>query len=224
MANGEWLTQLMAGLGGAFTGATQARSRMAEEAEAQRLREERDLEKQRITNQRTLAANLFKAPLTGENISKFLGAGGDIQTASAARLLMPETEKPRTPSYTQRTIGQGRRVMMTDPMTGKSIYAMTPEGEPMIEPREAPQEQRLTPSQLGAGLTFYSRYLEGVSPVEQARRKKLISDLEAQFPTYRGNRGAIGYMLMGGMRGMPEDTSNDPLAALRRLGMMNQNQ
>ena len=221
MANGEWLTQLMAGLGGAFTGATQAKSRMAEEQEAERLRQERDLEKQRIANQRTLAANLFKSPLTGENISKFLGAGGDIQTASAARLLMPEPD--RTPSYTQRTVGQGRRVMMTDPTTGRSIYAMTPEGQPLIEPREAPQEQRLTPSQLGAGLTFYSRYLEGVSPVEQARRKKLISDLEAQFPAYRGNRGAIGYMLMGGMRGMPEDTSNDPLAALRRLGMMNPN-
>lgn len=222
MANGEWLTQLMAGLGGAFTGATQAKSRMAEEAEAQRLREERDLEKQRLANQRTLAANLFKGPMSEQGIMRYISETGDVSGGAAASRFLPEPAK--TPSYTQRMVGPGRRVVMTDPMTGKSIYAMTPEGQPLIEPREAPQEQRLTPSQLGAGLTFYSRYLEGVSPVEQARRKKLISDLEAQFPAYRGNRGAIGYMLMGGMRGVPEDNSNDPLAALRRLGMINPNQ
>jgi hypothetical protein len=219
MANGEWMNQLIAGLGGAFTGAGQARSRMAEEAEAQRKKMETENERARLKRIQELRGS----PLTEASRSELFRLG-DTPSNIAALQELSTPEKPKSPSYTQRMVGPGRRVVMTDPMTGKSIYAMTPEGQPLIEPREAPQEQRLTPSQLGAGLTFYSRYLEGVSPVEQARRKKLISDLETQFPAYRGNRGAIGYMLMGGMRGMPEDNPDDRLAALRRLGMMNLNQ
>lgn len=209
MANGEWLTQLMAGLGGAFTGATQAKSRMAEEAEAERLRQERDLEKQRLANQRTLASNLFKGPMSEQGIMRYISETGDVSGGAAASRFLPEPTK--TPSYTQRMVGPGRRVVMTDPMTGKSIYAMTPEGQPLIEPREAPQERPLTQTQRGAGLTFYNRYFNDPTlannPQEKAARQSLLRELQTQFS--RASKAELGYMMMGGMRGLPRGVQNE---------------
>jgi hypothetical protein len=218
MAN-EWLTQLMAGLGGAFTGATAANERIALEQERERQRQERALEKQRLENQRTLSANLFKGPLTGENISKFLGAGGDIQTASAARLLMPESA--RTPTYTQRTVGQGGRVMMTDPTTGRSIYAMTPEGQPMTQRSEV--EPPMSRLERGEGLSFFRRYLSDESlrqnPTEATRRVMMVQELKNRFPGITEDE--IGQMLMGGSRastrfvgGRTGTTGNRPTGSL----------
>jgi hypothetical protein len=54
MANGEWLTQLLSGLGGAFTGEVAARGRIAEEEEAKRRREEQQAERDRLKRIQTL--------------------------------------------------------------------------------------------------------------------------------------------------------------------------
>lgn len=96
MANGEWLTQLMAGLGGAFTGAGQANERMAQEAERERLRQERELEKQRLENQRMLVKNLFKGPMSEESVLRYMGETGDITGGAAMSRFLPEKTKPRT--------------------------------------------------------------------------------------------------------------------------------
>jgi len=69
MANGEWLTQLMAGLGGAFTGATQAKSRMAEEAEAQRKRMELENERARLNRIQQLRGGGFSEASARELLS-----------------------------------------------------------------------------------------------------------------------------------------------------------
>lgn len=213
MANGEWLTQLMAGLGGAFTGATQAKERMALEAEAERKRMEQENERQRLANQRTLASNLFKGPLTQENIMKYAGETGDITGAMGASRFLPEPAKLK-PTI-EGVNPQGYKYSF-DPNTNQTITSPVRE---FRAPRET-GERPLTQAQLGAGLTFYNRYLESATPVEKARRQKLVSDLETQFPSLKGNRGALGYMLMGGMRGMPEEDAGDPMAALRRLSGM----
>lgn len=208
MAN-EWLTQLMAGLGGAFTGATAANERIALEQERERQRQERALEKQRLENQRTLASNLFKGPMSEQNIMKYIGETGDVSGGAAASRFLPEPA--RTPSYTQRTVGQGRRVMMTDPTTGRSIYAMTPEGQPMTQPRETQQERPLTQTQRGAGLTFYNRYFNdptiAKNPEETTVRQSLLRELKTQFP--RASNAELGYMIMGGMRGLPRGVQNE---------------
>lgn len=93
MANGEWLTQLMAGLGGAFTGAGQANARIAEEQEAERKRQEQQMERERIAAQRKLAEGLFSGPIDRDRIGKFLAAGGGLQEAQLARGLMPDEPK-----------------------------------------------------------------------------------------------------------------------------------
>lgn len=179
MANGEWLTQLMAGLGGAFTGAGQANERLAVEAERERLRQERELEKQRIANQRTLAANLFKSPLTGENISKFLGAGGDIQTASAARLLMPEPKA----TYEERP-RKGGTALYKDGVF-QSYIDRPPTPRPARDTGPTKEEEQIG----GAWLT---NWLGTGDEADRMRRSVLFNQMRRQGIPY----GQIGWSLM----------------------------
>ena len=197
MANGEWLTQLMAGLGGAFTGATQARSRMAEEQEAQRKKMELENERARLKRIQELRGS----PLTEASRSELFRLGetpGNI----AALQEMSTPEKPKAPSYTQRMVGPGRRVVLTDPMTGKSIYAMTPEGQPLIQPRETETERPLSRLERGEGLTFFRRFMSDESlrqnPVEATRRVMMVQELKNQYPGITDEE--LGQMLMGGSR------------------------
>lgn len=197
MANGEWLTQLMAGLGGAFTGVTQAKSRMAEEAEAQRKKMELENERARIRR----IQQLRSSPLTETSRGELLQLGETPSNIAALQELFTP-EKPKTPSYTQRNVGPGRRIMMTDPTTGKSIYAMTPEGQPIVQPRETETERPLSRLERGEGLTFFRRFMSDESlrqnPVEATRRVMMVQELKNQYPGITDEE--LGQMLMGGSR------------------------
>lgn len=100
MANGEWLTQLMAGLGGAFTGATQAKSRMAEEAEAERKRMELENERARLKRIQELRGGGFSEASARELLS--LGeTPGNVE--SLKDLFTPKAK----PTYEERREGGG---------------------------------------------------------------------------------------------------------------------
>ncbi len=100
MANGEWLTQLMAGLGGAFTGATQAKSRMAEEAEAQRKRMELENERERLRRIQQLRGGGFSEASARELLS--LG-----ETPSNIAALQEMYQPKGKPTYEERREGGG---------------------------------------------------------------------------------------------------------------------
>lgn len=94
MANGEWLTQLMAGLGGAFTGATQARERMSQETERKRLMDEQQAMRE------ALAKMYERQPSPAE-----LGMGARMGIPAATlsgiqRLYEPPPEKEAKPTMT----------------------------------------------------------------------------------------------------------------------------
>lgn len=90
MANGEWLTQLMAGLGGAFTGATQAKERMALEAEAERKRQEQENERTRLKRIQQLRGG----PLTEASRSELLQLGETPSNISALQDIFTPKAKP----------------------------------------------------------------------------------------------------------------------------------
>lgn len=94
MANGEWLTQLMAGLGGAFTGATAAKERMALEAERKRKMEEER------TMREALAQMYERQPSAAE-----LGMGARLGIPATTlsgiqRMYEPEPQKEPKPAMT----------------------------------------------------------------------------------------------------------------------------
>lgn len=195
MAN-EWLTQLMAGLGGAFTGATQARERMAIEEERKRKLDE-------AMQQREMARNLFRGQPTTAQIGEYLGGGGDVTTASlAARLGIPE-EAPKA-----RTQYDPTRGVIIDVDTGK----FTPiAGLPART--TTPSERPPSRTETGAGLVAYRRFLNDPAlannPTEKASRQQLVNDIRMQ---YRGITDAeIGRMLMraGGSRSVPRPMEED---------------
>ena len=197
MANGEWMNQLIAGLGGAFTGAGQARSRMAEEQEAERKKMETENERARLKRIQELRSGGY----SGTSAKELLSLGetpGNI--AALQELFTPE--KPKSPSYTQRNVEQGGRVVMTDPMTGKSIYAQTPEGQPLVQRRETETERPLSRLERGEGLSFFRRFMSDESlrqnPVEATRRVMMMQELKNRFPGISDEE--LGQMLMGGSR------------------------
>ena len=202
MANGEWLTQLMAGLGGAFTGATQAKERMALEEEAQRKKQEVENERARIKRIQELRGS----PLTEGSRSELFRLGetpGNI----AALQDMYAPEKPKAKPLIQGVNPQGFKYSF-DPNTNQMTTSPVKEYR---APRDTPQERPLTQTQRGAGLTFYNRYFNdptlAKNPQEQTMRKSLLRELEIQFP--RASKAELGYMMMGGMRGMPRNAQDE---------------
>lgn len=202
MANGEWLTQLMAGLGGAFTGATQAKSRMAEEQEAQRKKMELENERARVKRIQELRGS----PLTEASRSELFRLGETPQTIAALQE-MYAPEKPKAKPLIAGVNPQGFRYSF-DPNTNQMTTSPVKEYR---APRETPQERPLTQTQRGAGLTFYNRYFNDPTltknPEEQTMRKSLLRELEIQFP--RASKAELGYMMMGGMRGMPRGVQDE---------------
>ena len=184
MANGEWLTQLMAGLGGAFTGATQAKERMALEAEAERKRQEQELERQRLANQRTLAANLFKGPLTQENIMKYAGETGDITGAMGASRFLPEPKaKPRT-QYDPSRGG----IVDVDEGTFRAIPGLPSRPTRTTTPRDTgPTKEE---EQIGGA--WLTNWLGTADPEDRMRRSVLFNQMRKQGVPY----GQIGWSLM----------------------------
>ncbi len=202
MANGEWMNQLIAGLGGAFTGAGQARSRMAEEQEAERKKKETENERARLKRIQELRGS----PLTEASRSELFRLG-DTPSNIAALQDMYAPEKPKAKPLIQGVNPQGFRYSF-DP----NINQMTT--SPVKEyraPRETPQERPLTQTQRGAGLTFYNRYFNDPTltknPEEQTMRQSLLRELQTQFPL--ASKADLGYMMMGGMRGMPRGVQNE---------------
>jgi hypothetical protein len=202
MANGEWLTQLMAGLGGAFTGATQAKSRMAEEQEVQRKKMELENERARVKR----IQELRSSPLTETSRGELLQLGETPSNIAALQELFTP-EKPKAKPLIAGVNPQGFRYSF-DPNTNQMTTSPVKEYR---APRETTQERPLTQTQRGAGLTFYNRYFNdptlAKNPEEQTMRKSLLRELEIQFP--RASKAELGYMMMGGMRGLPRGVQNE---------------
>lgn len=191
MANGEWLTQLMAGLGGAFTGAGQANERMAQEAERERLRQERELEKQRLENQRMLVKNLFKGPMSEESVLRYMGETGDITGGAAMSRFLPEKTKPRT---------------QYDPLRGGivDVDAGTFRAIPGLPSRptraQTTRETGPTKEEEGVGLAYLDQWLNEPIPqdeagrLEKARRERLWRTLRSR--NENAPPGVLGYYIM----------------------------
>jgi len=134
MANGEWLTQLMAGLGGAFTGATQAKSRMAEEAEAERKKMELENERARLNRIQQLRGGGFSEASARELLS--LGeTPGNVE--SLRELFTPKAK----PTYEERNERGGVAIYEDGKFRS---WKIRPPSE-----REGPSD-RLTPAQARA--------------------------------------------------------------------------
>lgn len=106
MAN-EWLTQLLSGLGGAFTGEVAARGRIAEEQEAQRKRDEEERQREQTRQMGELRKNLLKS-FSPENARAAAAAGLPLSEVSGiAKLYEPEKAEPK---YEERREGGGTAI------------------------------------------------------------------------------------------------------------------
>lgn len=190
MANGEWLTQLMAGLGGAFTGATQANERMAQEAERERLRQERELEKQRLANQRSLAASLFKGPMTEQGILRYIGETGDVSGGAAASRFLPEPK----PKYEERPRNGGTALYKD------GVFQSYIDRPPPTPRARTPRETGPTKEEEGVGLAYLDQWLNEPIPqdeagrLEKARRERLWRTLRSR--NENAPPGVLGYYIM----------------------------
>lgn len=197
MANGEWLTQLLSGLGGAFTGEVAARGRIAEEEEAKRRREEQQAERDRLKRIQTLRQQPFS-----QETARQLLAEGETPSNVAAYGTLSRSFMPKEPDYSSKVVGPKGEVYFSEPGTGRSIRATDPTGQPLFErvPSTGPRETPLTRAQLGAGRVFYSQFSGGMmdtnDPQEAARRRQIIRDLEREYPG--ASQAEIGYYLMEG--------------------------
>jgi hypothetical protein len=99
MANGEWLTQLLSGLGGAFTGEVAARSRIAEEQEAQRKRDEAERLKEQERSLSELRRGLLQS-FSPENARAAAAKG--LPTAEVAAIMRMNEPTKTEPKITER--------------------------------------------------------------------------------------------------------------------------
>lgn len=157
MANGEWMNQLIAGLGGAFTGAGQARSRMAEEQEAERKRMETENERARLKRIQELRGGGFSDASARELLS--LGeTPGNI--SSLKDLFTPTKAKP---DYIEGVNPQGRKYRY-DPATGETITS------PITEYR-APREATTGPT-AGEKRAAETEYRAAIGDVQRLIRNQ----------------------------------------------------
>ncbi len=213
MAN-EWLTQLLSGLGGAFTGEVAARGRIAEEQEAQRKQTEQQMERDRLKRIQALR----QQPFTQETARQLLSEG-EAPSNIASLGALQESFTPTAPKYSSRNVSPTGEVYYTEPATGRSIRATTPEGKPLTErvPQTAAETAANRPpsrAQIGAGLSYLDNWLnQTVTKAEAERRNKQFRTLRTRYPN--AEPGEIGYYLMQGSRtirgGMPTTTPDDDL-------------
>lgn len=192
MANGEWLTQLMAGLGGAFTGAGQANERMAQEAERERLRQERELEKQRLENQRMLVKNLFKGPMSEESVLRYMGETGDLTGGAAMSRFLPE----KKPTYEERP-RKGGTALYKDGVF-QSYIDRPPRAQTTRETGPTKEEEQIG----GAWLT---NWLGTGDETDRMRRSVLFNQMRKQGIPY----GQIGWSLMQSESASGRQTGQD---------------
>jgi len=177
MANGEWLTQLMAGLGGAFTGATQARSRMAEEQEAQRKKMELENERARIRR----IQQLRSSPLTEASRGELLQLGETPSNIAALQeLFTPTKTKPRT-QYDPSRGG----IVDVDAGTFRAIPGLPSRPSAARDTGPTKEEEQIG----GAWLT---NWLGAADPEDRMRRSVLFNQMRRQGIPY----GQIGWSLM----------------------------
>jgi hypothetical protein len=134
MANGEWLTQLMAGLGGAFTGAGQANERLALEVERQRKAEE-----ERMT--RETLASMFERQPTSSQLAMGARVGIPAATLTGIQRMYEPTEQKKEPTM---TVGpyMGGQARFKDGVFDS--WVIRPKSE---RDTPTPSDDRLSPSQ-----------------------------------------------------------------------------
>ena len=104
MANGEWLTQLLSGLGGAFTGEVAARGRLAEEQEYKRRQDEAARQREQERQLGELRRGLLQS-FSPERARQAAAAGLSLSDVAAiSRLNEPEKMEPK---YEERREGGG---------------------------------------------------------------------------------------------------------------------
>jgi len=189
MANGEWLNQLIAGLGGAFTGATQPKSRMAEEQEVQRKKMELENERARVKR----IQELRSSPLTETSRGELLQLGETPSNIAALQELFTP-EKPKAKPLIAGVNPQGFRYSF-DPNTNQMTTSP-------VKRRETETERPLSRLERGEGLSFFRRFMSDESlrqnPVEATRRVMMMQELKNRFPGISDEE--LGQMLMGGSR------------------------
>lgn len=206
MANAEWLTQLLSGLGGAFTGEVAARGRLAQEEETQRKMQELQAEKER---QRRIL-ELRGGPMSEATQRELLQLGEAPSNINALRDMF----MPTSPRYSSRNVGPRGEVYYTEPTSGKSIRATDPMGNPLSErvPSIGGDESTnrpLTRAQIGAGLAWLNSQLNSTTSKEQADLfQKTYGALRTQYRN--APPGEIGYYMMQGMRAKRTGTQNNP--------------
>lgn len=177
MANGEWLTQLMAGLGGAFTGATQAKSRMAEEAEDQRKKMELENERARLKRIQELRGGPFSAAARSELLKL-----GDTPSNIAALQEMYAPEKPK--SRTQYDPSRGG-IVDVDEGTFRAIPGLP--SRPSATRQTGPTQEE---EQIGGA--WLTNWLGTGDESDRMRRSTLYNQMRKQGVPY----GQIGWSLM----------------------------
>lgn len=213
MANGEWLTQLLSGLGGAFTGEVAARGRLAEEQEYKRRQDEAARQREQERQLSELRRGLLES-FSPEN-AKAAAMGGLPMSEVTAIGRLSGSSQPTAPRYSSRNVGAGGEVYYTDPTTGRSIRAQTPEGTPMRErvPSTATGTERgLTPSQRAQGIGFLTSFFAepGQTMEEKMRRSSLFTSLQQQHE----DPSELGYALM-----QAERLRRKPATSATRTGL-----
>lgn len=174
MANGEWLNQLIAGLGGAFTGAGQARTRMAEEQEAERKRQEVQNERDRLKRIQALRGGQYSEASARE----LLSLGDTPGNVEALKEMFTPKAKPK---YEERKEPGGVSIYEDDRFKGWK--SKTP--APTRETGPTKEEEQIG----GAWLT---NWLGTADPEDRMRRSTLYNQMRKQGVPY----GQIGWSLM----------------------------
>jgi hypothetical protein len=192
MANGEWLTQLLSGLGGAFTGEVAARGRIAEEQEMQRKLQEQQAEKERLKRIQTLRGG----PMSDATQRELLQLGETPTNINALREMFTPKVKP---TYEERTEDGGVSVYKDGQFSGWKTRAPRPTADRDTGPTQ--EEQQI-------GSAWLTNWLGTGPETDRMRRSVLFNQMRRQGIPY----GSIGYSLMQaesvGGRQMGQDLRN----------------
>jgi hypothetical protein len=174
MANGEWLTQLLSGLGGAFTGEVAARGRIAEEQEMQRKREEAERLKEQERQMSELRRGLLES-FSPENARAAAAKG--LPTSEVSAIMRMNEPTKTEPKITERRESGGIALYEGDNFKGWKIRPPSErEGpSPMQLQTEAKRDVRSAQSELRGAESGFQRILS--SRPKQSQYLQPISGL-----------------------------------------------
>jgi hypothetical protein len=160
MANGEWLTQLLSGLGGAFTGEVAARGRLAEEQEMQRKREEAERMKEQERQMSELRRGLLES-FSPENARAAAAKG--LPTSEVSAIMRMNEPTKTEPKITERRESGGIALYEGDNFKGWKIRPPSErEGpSPMQLQGEAKRDVRSAQSELRGAEGAFRSVLSG---------------------------------------------------------------